>query len=64
METWGDAWGMFEKKINYSLETCCDVVLCCVAFGNEVEIKAKEAGISFCSLFNIPLVDHTYTYTV
>lgn len=57
---------MFEKKINYSLDTCCGVVLCCVAVGNEAEIKAKEAGISFSSLFYIPLVDHytihTYIY--
>lgn len=57
----GDVW---KKKINYSLETCCGVVLCCIAFGNEVEIKAKEAEISLCSFFNIPLVDYTYAYTI
>lgn len=33
--------------------SCCAVV----AFGNEVEINAKKAEISFSCLFNIPLVD-------
>lgn len=58
--------GCLKKKINYSLETCCGVVLCCVVIGNEVEIKSKQARISFCSFFNIPPVDHysihTYIY--
>ena len=56
MET-GRARGCLNKKISYSLETCCGVVLWSVGFGKTVEIKAWEAGGSSCSLFNT-LVDH------
>lgn len=53
-----------EKKINHILETCCGVVLCCVAFGKEGEMKAWEAGSSPSSLFIIPLVDHYNIHTL